>query len=582
QYDALEDEWWKERARMNIAFFSVAMKMLDPEWIVPQNVEIQVNQVIELIENNAGFNTEWFMGQKEDFSQYKPRGHYTRSPELERYFKTMMWFGRVNFRSFPADDWLTNEQNDLRGQNETGQAILIGVGMLSNSSHVDADAFPIWDMIYSPTAFFVGESDDLLPREYCGLLPLIYGSQYSLSDLQDYELLEEFRESICNLRKPRILSDWILGGEDMENTTQGMTVMGQRFTPDAYILGELVYPNVASRLMPLGLDIMCAFGSDRAYELLESEKVYSGYESQMEMLREYISNTSMQQWTQNLYWLWLYSMKPILAEVEESNPSFMLSDTWQDKQLVTALGTWTELKHDTVLYCKQSYSGYFGSPPSPPSGYVEPEPRVYARLASLCKMMLDGLERKEFIGTEVKSKLELLHDILLMLQDISIKELSGTPLDDDEISLLKCIGNILRSLERVGTDVDRAALVTDVHTDPNSQTVLQEATGDPMVIFVVVPRPNGSLYLARGAMYSYYEFIQNMDNRLTDEQWWVMHDSDERPDMPDWVYSFVVNVDTTSESFLEQNRNLWIVEIHKTIDIREFVDTSNLEHYQVK
>ena len=46
----------------------------------------------------------------------------------------------------------------------------------------------------------------------------------------------------------------------------------------------------------------------------------------------------------------------------------MQSDAWLDKQLNTSLGSWTELKHDTILYAKQAYAemgagGHF--PPLP-------------------------------------------------------------------------------------------------------------------------------------------------------------------------------------------------------------------------
>jgi hypothetical protein len=30
-----------------------------------------------------------------DFSQFTPRGHYTQSQQLTRYFKAMMWLGRI-------------------------------------------------------------------------------------------------------------------------------------------------------------------------------------------------------------------------------------------------------------------------------------------------------------------------------------------------------------------------------------------------------------------------------------------------------------------------------------------------------
>ena len=33
-----------------------------------------------------------------DFSQFEPRGHYTNTEQLKRYFRAMMWLGRIDFR----------------------------------------------------------------------------------------------------------------------------------------------------------------------------------------------------------------------------------------------------------------------------------------------------------------------------------------------------------------------------------------------------------------------------------------------------------------------------------------------------
>src|SRR6185503_13480355 len=48
----------------------------------------------------AGAETVELFGvrREEDFSQYKPRGHYSRTPELQHYFRSMMWLGRTDFR----------------------------------------------------------------------------------------------------------------------------------------------------------------------------------------------------------------------------------------------------------------------------------------------------------------------------------------------------------------------------------------------------------------------------------------------------------------------------------------------------
>lgn len=240
-------------------------------------------------------------------------------------------------------------------------------------------------------------------------------------------------------------------------------------------------------------------------------------------------------------------MKPLLHQSGNKTPSFMQSKEWTDKKLLTALGTWTELRHDTTLYAKQSSTGYISSV-YPPSGYVEPVPKVYARLASLSKMLLDGLTERCLISSELNEKLSHLHRLLLRLKTISEKELASQPLNETEETTIRVIGNALRSLERIGDekDTDRAALIADVHTDPNDEIALEVATGNPMVLFVAVPTPNGSVYLARGAIYSYHEFAVPMNQRMTDEEWWELVDSSDCPDMPNWVQSFVSGAEATA------------------------------------
>ena len=552
-HSVLNDPWWREIAKLNIAFFSVVMKCLHPDWGVPSDVSEWVNDTMQLIEESEGFSENWFMNQREDFSQFKPRGHYTKTPELERFFKAMMFLGRVNFRLHPDDDWRNDDENDQKGLDETAQALLISYALNDSSSLLeDGHGMILWKAIFLPTAFFVGECDDLTPIEYLDLMNVIYGFGHSVVDLESETQLTLFRDSADELRNPRMLSDWMWYEEEMEDVTKGMGVMSQRFVPDSYMFWQLVFPNVGNlgfpRLFPKGLDVMCALGSERAEELLESETIFENYTIQMNKLKDEFSSLPFQQWIQNLYWLWLYSLKPILSQPEEGRPSFMLTEAWLDKQLVTSLGTWTELRHDTVLYAKQSYTGYFSSP-NPPPGYVEPVPRVYARLASLCKMLLDGLQGFSFISVNLEEKLLTLHKTLLSLETIARKELSSLPLNETEIGFTKGIGYILRKLERVDEDVDRAALVVDVHTDPNSRRVLEEATGDPMVIFVAVPYPNGSVYLTRGAIYSHYEFTMPMSNRLTDEEWWTLMDSPDCPDMSDWAGSLVAGSSALDYSF---------------------------------
>ena len=47
-------------------------------------------------------------------------------------------------------------------------------------------------------------------------------------------------------------------------------------------------------------------------------------------------------------------------------PAFMHNNAWTHKDLQTALGSWTELKHDTILYAKQVMAEMGGGGPEEP------------------------------------------------------------------------------------------------------------------------------------------------------------------------------------------------------------------------
>jgi hypothetical protein len=275
----------------------------------------------------------------------------------------------------------------------------------------------------------------------------------------------------------------------------------------------------------------------------------------METLRSGIANITDEEWTQNLYYLWLYSLLPLLTSTPEGYPLFMSNQAWIDKQLYTALGSWTELRHDTILYAKQSYTYFRGIPPQS-LGYVEPVPELYARLASLCKMMLSGLDGRSLLSDRIKEKLDALLEFLLTLKSISIKELTGEALNTTEQDAIFDANGILEFVSKMPTDdpvtsdTDKyMSVIADVHTDPNSGTVLEEAIGDPMCIFVIV-LIDGEVKITRGGTFSYYEFVQPMSDRLTDEAWRDILDQGLAPSFPDWSESFIIGQSTGDPSFL--------------------------------
>ncbi len=546
QYTSFSEEnRWKSAALRNVMFFAVTSKLFDDNVTIPSEAINAVDHVLELIEEHSDITDNWFQEYAEDFTQYLPRGHYTRNENLKKYFKVMMWYGRVLFRLVPEGDL---DHND-RGMNETAQALLMVKALQEDIPTIPntQSGFEIWDSIFQPTAFFVGSSDALTPHEYYLLMQEIYGPDVSLESLVNETLLDEFIRTALTMREPLILSP--VSNSENNNQTMGLSFMGQRYTPDSYFLGQLVYDNVGTegqaRLLPKGLDVMSVLGSDRAWELLDDQLFYLNYLEQMNFLRNITEAITPREWTNNLYYLWMYSLLPLLTSSGEGYPYFMNNAAWTDKQLMTALASWTELKHDTVLYSAQSATPIVPSETQTVIGYVEPVPRLYARLASLCEMMINGLEERLLLNNELQDRLSQMKDFLGTLQLISVKELNGTSLTENEIKTIERSGAILKGLSTftnstlVAETDSRMAIITDVHTDYNTGVVLEEAVGNPMIIHVAI-NIDGLVILTRGGVFSYYEFTQPMENRLTDEDWQGYLESGLEPDMPAWTSSFTV------------------------------------------
>ncbi|PWI46549.1 hypothetical protein CEE45_16255 [Candidatus Heimdallarchaeota archaeon B3_Heim] len=533
----------EEAARKNLAFFSIAQTLLDPMSNSDPLVETLVAAELALIEAHSTITSSPLFGYLEDYSQYKPRGHYTRTEKLEQFFKAMMWYGRMSFRLNPSDN---------RGMNETRQAVLIALGIAQLEGNID-----YWSDIYEPTVFFVGSADDLIYSDYLEMIGKVLTSPVELETVENNSVIEKIIQEGLLYRNPRILSSVIPDTQDASNETKGLRFMGQRFIPDSYIFQKLVHDSVRNRLFPTALDIFAVFGSNRSKELLTEEAaLYPDYLPKRNELETEYALYNLTVWTQNLYWLWLYSLTPLLNPKGTGYPTYMQTPAWVDKELITALGSWTELRHDTILYAKQSYTKFVSMPPEPEQGYVEANPELFARLASLASLTFEGLSSRSLMPDIINNRLTLLLETLFSLTEITIKELENKPLKSSEVDLIENIGYTLEGIVNINesvyyTDTDsRMALVADVHTDPYSEKVLEEGVGNPFVIFTV-NEVNGELILSRGAIFSYYEFEQPLAERLTDETWQeILDQGNAIPELPSWVESFIATDKFISQATL--------------------------------
>lgn len=558
----------REAAARNLAYFLVARKLLTDQEPgiradLPGKDRIieMAREELDLIAAHAGRFPSPIMDRTVHYDQFIPRGHYTRTPELERFFLAMMWFGTLGFElDEPQDDGALIRRHVL-------QALLLTTALADNEW-----GRSLWDRIYEPTKFFVGGADDLTWEDYLPLARETYGPDLSLERLADMDALDSFiRLAREKLPAPRIAPAFLQVDETgaYEDTlhppVQGrqFRLMGQRFIPDSYALQQLVYPLVGAgrqgvpRYFPMGLDVMAVLGSERARELLiehYEQDQYANYLAQLDRVTGEFAEIPEQEWWQNLYWGWLHALRPLLAPIGEGYPTFMRSPAWLDKQLVTTQGSWAQLRHDTILYGKPSGAQMGGPEEKRVQGYVEPYPEVYGRLAYLSHLSRTGLQERELLPERLADAYANFEDMLMFLKRCAEKQLMNQRLSRDEYERIQWFGGEIERLtltvvegdedhplgywHEITNEADRyMSTIADIHT--SFDHCLQVGVGYANRIYVIVPHPAGGLQLAKGGVMSYHEFQWPVSDRLTDEKWIEMLKAGRQPPMPAWTASFI-------------------------------------------
>jgi hypothetical protein len=144
---------------------------------------------------------------------------------------------------------------------------------------------------------------------------------------------------------------------------------------------------------------------------------------------------------QSLYTLWLAALRTLSPSSETANPkaaglpSIAGTDLWGKRLLNTQLASWAELRHDTLLYAKQSYTS--SSLCECPDAYVEPYPQFFdaiARFADRGQTLLGSLSVTQ--DSRVKAYFEQLSQSAQVLRAMAENERTGTPHSAEQMAFI--------------------------------------------------------------------------------------------------------------------------------------------------
>ena len=478
-----------------------------------------------------------------DFSQFTVRGHYTQSVALGRYFQSMMWLGRTEiYLLSPANVNPPQKPADI--QRQTIDAALL-VEALDR-----AVAFPRLEEIDAVIRMFVGESDNVtLPNMKTLLQRGQIGSARQLLDplalaaLQDTLRNQPFAFQRIN---SQILASTDPTRPDNIQPASSVLLLGQRFVVDSYVTGNVVFDKISYqgaavwRALPSALDVLFALGNDAAAQLLVGQLDAYHYGTNLAALRYLIDAYDPSFWNSSLFNAWLEMIRSCNPPANRSAlPPFMTTASWWQEKMNTQLASWAELRHDNLLYAKQSYTGV--SSCSFPRSYVEPIPGLYDAVRAFAQLgktrlipLLSG-GSAQYVLSSYFSRLDGVADTL---GSIARKELGASPLSGDEILFLQHMLYTVSAGCTTSPDgwyydlyygnggfFKQDFVVADVHTCPSDAAgnlvgwVLHVGTGPINMGVVTATTAEAGTAAYIGPVMSYAEHVTSNFARLTDEQW---------------------------------------------------------------
>ena len=443
------------------------------------------------------------------YSDLKPRGHYTSSPEMKRYFKAFRYFTTI----------YKNKQEAVRELNLLPDEItaIAAKWINSYSGFISPSRSPlVWNNLKQTIPHYCHS-----PQKEFTIFPLSWG---------------------------------------FDNEVLYSTV----YHPDAPADLQVKGPS-GERMLTSGIDLATALGNGLAENLLESD--YQKYPTLRKVIgnlkQNFQDNLSHAELKENLYNQWINAIAVQWAGSGNGLNGTKDPEIWQAKRLQTGLATWATLRHATVLVNERTAAecgegGFEEILMRAPRGYVEPDPQTFGAIADLfgstvkyvSKTMADKADIQDaFIAEQqslyegITSRLKEAAQEARAFQAMAAKEIKGenlSNLENEKILFVARTGehlflvfNSLSNKDYALSNPDPMAKIADVAGDGIHSPYLMSAVGNAMEWNYIVPF-YGRHQIVKGSIYSYYEFKSNQ--LINDDEW---HEKAAKQEFSPWIKPFV-------------------------------------------
>jgi hypothetical protein len=469
----------------------------------------------------------------------------------------MMWLGRIDLRLVETLD--DGSRVLRRGQVES---------MLMLREIMDEALLADWSLIDRIVTAFVGEHDYMTVAQTSSLMQELRITTLSeLSRVSDAALTEAILAG--QYGEQRIASHVMRKspGAPTLPLNASFALFGQRYVVDSHVFSQVVYDRVKTRVVPDPLDAaFAALGNDHALPLLQDAMAAHEYAGNLAAMRRVVDAHPESSWQSSLYTLWLGALRELspgaiarASALPATLPDVTRTEPWGRRLLNTQLGSWAQLRHDTLLYAKQSYTGF--SDCEYPAAYVDPYPVFWKKLLSLAErgaLLLQGLNVDSPVLDRASAYFARFSEIVTVLHAMSEHQLTGMPHSEAHLAFVNeavlindggsgaptIDGWYHKLLYRPASFSEVDLTIADVHTDPGgplpisrAPSVLHVGTSYPRLMVAAIEGCDGPRAYA-GPVFAYKKHLTNGLIRLNDEEWTKLVDRaparDSIPDEP-WM-----------------------------------------------
>ncbi|PKV51356.1 YARHG domain-containing protein [Aquimarina sp. MAR_2010_214] len=450
-----------------------------------------------------------------DYQELKPRGHYTKSEILKKYFKGFKWIS-------------------LNGINLNNREQLNGLITFAYVIKNDKKLHKAYKQYVSTIEKLAGREDNLSLSD---IIQLLTGQ--NLTEVLSDENVALITEELNKLNKEKIKKVFGASFQTTEKEAKRVFFLSSTYSISGDIFSKLIHidGSKSKRPFPNGLDIPAVFNNKTAKNILINEYTenndWPDYQVRLNKLEEQFK--TFDDWDHN------YGFKGVQTALtsfyeEDSYPDYMKTDEYNRKELATSLASWAHIKHDLILYQEKPFaaeSGQGGGPKPPQHySYVEPNLKFWDTALELVEW-LEGFS--EFEST-YKDELNSIKELGSKLRSAAYKQIEGKEITREEYDWLHYVGGTVEYILFGLLETDHLperersmALIADVYV--YNGTNLNVAVGHADDIYTVVPI-KGEYYIARGSVFSYYEFTGGI---LDDDQWKAKIKNNNIPDRPKWI-----------------------------------------------